>query len=228
MDNPRALILGCSHAAGSEMHNSISTRDDRYGITRSYPVLIAQALGYQAENLSIPGGSNDAMFRLWQENLHNLMPGHDIVIACWTGRHRTEIWHDKHKTWLPISIGVESWKKRFPDDLRLPGQYIAWPNQGAHLEYSKQWSVFQTDPESGKLNKLKNIIALNSTAEYLGIKVINIHSFDSIVVDRYLWPVKELEFCDWCRNHDFDHTESGHFYDQAHAEFAEYALKGLS
>ena len=83
----QALILGCSHAAGTEMHN---------GTECSYPVKIAKQLGYAPKNYAISGGSNDAMFRIYQEQCSGL-DSSDIVIACWSGYNRTEIWNDKNK-----------------------------------------------------------------------------------------------------------------------------------
>jgi hypothetical protein len=68
----RAIILGCSHAAGTEMYN---------GIACSYPVKIAEQLGYVPENYAIAGGSNDAMFRIYEEHRTRL-DSSDIVIAC--------------------------------------------------------------------------------------------------------------------------------------------------
>jgi len=225
--DPQALILGCSHAAGSEMHKLIPGEDDSYGYSRSYPVLIAQALGYQPKNHAIPGGSNDAMFRVWESKSHELTPNQDIVIACWSGPHRTEIWHPDEKTWLPMTVGTRIWHRRIPQDLTEKGMYTPLPDREEYLDYCKQWCTYGTDQETGRLNKIKNIIALNSMAEYLGIKVVNVNSFGSFPIEQYHWPVGETEFCNWCLDQKFPHTELGHFYHPAHVAFADYVLKGL-
>ena len=63
----RALILGCSHAAGAEMHKEPGltvNNPQEFGYLNSYPVLIAKQLGYIPLNYAISGGSNDAMFSL--------------------------------------------------------------------------------------------------------------------------------------------------------------------
>jgi len=67
----KALILGCSHAAGSEMNTEpdvdlLNYGKDYYGYFMSYPAQLAQLLGYHPVNHAIPGGSNDAMFRIFE------------------------------------------------------------------------------------------------------------------------------------------------------------------
>jgi len=228
--NPQALILGCSHAAGSEMHLEVGSNDDRYGYSRSYPALVAQGLGYQVQNFSIPGGSNDAMFRIFESKYQELVPERDIVIACWTGNHRIEVWNDKEQIWLQFCIGTQTWYKQESNDTDEsgPGIYRTISNQEEYQLYCKYWGVYSTDVKTGKLNKLKNIIALNSIAEHYGIKVLNFHSFSPVKVNRYIWPAQSTEFCDWCIKQNFIHTETVHFYSDAHDAFAKYILKGLT
>ena len=59
------LIAGCSHAAGSEMGI------EEYNRANSYPVLLAERQGYVAHNRAIGGGSNDAMFRIFESEHKN-------------------------------------------------------------------------------------------------------------------------------------------------------------
>lgn len=228
--NPQALILGCSHAAGSEMHLEVNGNDDRYGYSRSYPALIAQGLGYRIQNFSIPGGSNDAMFRIFESKYQELVPERDIVIACWTGNHRTEVWNNEDQIWLQFGIGTQSWHKQ---EFNQTGEsvsvsYSTISNQAEYLLYCKYWGVYGTDAETGRLNKLKNIIALNNMAENYGIKVLNFHSFSPVQTSQYFWPADGTEFCDWCTKQNFIHTKNGHFYYDAHDAFAKYILTGLN
>jgi hypothetical protein len=95
----QALVLGCSHAAGSEMI------DDAYGRANSYPVLLAERMGYTVTNLSIPGGSNDAVFRIFQEQCN----AYHVVIACWTGIDRVELWDAKLNTMGSIRGHTTTW-----------------------------------------------------------------------------------------------------------------------
>ena len=82
---PTALILGCSHAAGAQMHlePGFDTKDyspvqeTEYGALYSYPVLLAEMLGYTAHNHAVSGGSNDAMFRIYAEQSQT----YDLIIA---------------------------------------------------------------------------------------------------------------------------------------------------
>jgi len=193
----RALILGCSHAEGSEM----GTKD--YGRANSYPMLLAERLGYVADNRAIGGGSNDAMFRIFEAEHKN----YNTVIACWTGHNRTETWHNN--AWIPFAPGSDG---------------------GALQLYQQQWIVHHTDYETGRLNKIKNIMALNALAQAHGVKVVNVNSFWP--VHDYAWPSDvhwpvPVDFWDWANAQGYARTPWGHFDRDAHCAFADYILRIL-
>ena len=207
----KAVILGCSHAVGAEMFkepglifNSFGQADD-YGRIHCSPEQIAQALGYNTINLGISGGSNDAMFRQFTEQ--TLTPN-DIVIACWTGVNRSEIYDSQ---WIAMAPGIA-------------------PNK-VNADYFKHWLLYSANTNVGMLNKTKNILALNSLAHAQGIRVININSFWPVpnitwpnIVE---WPV-DLDFMAWCQQHNFSHTEKVHFFKSAHDSYAEHVLQNIA
>ena len=207
----KALILGCSHAVGAEMHQEPglafddSTQATAYELAYCYPSQIALGLGYIPVNQGISGGSNDAMFRLFTEE--KLTPN-DIVIACWTGVNRSEIYSDQ---WIALAPGA------------VPGQL--------DLDYFKHWMLYSANTKVGMLNKTKNILALNAIAHAQGIQVINIDSFwpvpNIIWPNSISWPGAQ-DFMSWCQQHHFPHTDWGHFFKPAHDSFAEYMLEKLS
>jgi hypothetical protein len=208
----QALILGCSHAAGSELglnlnldHKSLAT----YQRTNSYPALVADYLGYIINNQAIPGGSNDAMFRLFESQVEHLSAD-SIVIACWSGFERTEVYDTSTEHWLPIAPN-------------LPIQDHT--NDVDIIEYFKYWILCHSDQQmrSGRLNKIKNILALNTLAQAHNIQVINVDSFWPVVDFR--WPssihwASDQPFYDWACKNNFPRTAWGHFYEPAHKEFA--------
>ena len=207
----KAVILGCSHAAGAEMFREPGLvfddwdQADNYGRTRSYPFQIAQALGYNPVNRGLPGGSNDAMFRLFLEE--TLTPN-DIVIACWSGINRSEIYDNG---WIRL----------------VPG----WPLDDVDPDYFKYWVSYSTSNEMCMLNKIKNILALNALAQAQGIQVININSFWP--VPRFNWPATvqwpvDVDFMVWCLEHKFPHTETTHFFKPAHDSYAEHVLQNIA
>ena len=213
----KALILGCSHSVGAEMHresglifDSFDQAND-YGRLHSYPVQIAQALGYNPINRGISGGSNDAMFRLFLEE--TLTPD-DIVIACWTGVNRSELYH---KTWLKLCPGAN-----------VPTEITS--------SYFKHWILYSGNTQVGMLNKTKNILALNSVAHAQGIRVINTDSFwpvsfstgtNFVWPDTVEWPVA-IDFMTWCQQHNFPHTEGVHFFKPAHDSYADHVLQNIA
>jgi len=207
----KAVILGCSHAVGAEMHKESGLRFDdstqalHYELAHCYPAQIAQALGYDPINQSISGGSNDAVFRLFTEQ--TLTPN-DIVIACWTGVNRSEI-HDGQ--WIAMAPGA------------VPDQVNA--------DYFKHWLLYSANSKVGMLNKTKNILALNVMAQAQGIRVINIDSFwpvpDVAWPHTVSWPVA-TDFMSWCQQHNFPHTDWGHFFKPAHDSFAKHVLQNIA
>ena len=191
----KAFILGCSHAAGSEMAD---------GKNKSYPCLIAEQLGYSHINLAVPGGSNDAVFRILIDNINNITIN-DIVIACWTGLNRTEVYDYETKVWQTINLTSNT------------------------NSYHKHWLVNHGEEKFGQLNKIKNILALNTLCQRKTIKVINVDSF---------WPIWDIQiqdlfaiednFWDWSLSNNFSKTNNGHFDLDAHRAFANHILRNIN
>ena len=236
----KALILGCSHAAGAQMSQELpgdyfkNPRDiPAHEGNNSFPVLISRALGYTALNHSISGGSNDAMFRVLVDTINQLCD-QDIVIACWTGLDRTEIWYNDETRWLSMSHGQVNVQSSSPHSVLLQGinlgEQISDPTQ--YKEYGRQWMLYESTLESRRLNKIKNILALNALEQSCGIRVINIDSFNPINnfkwPDNIFWPVPETTFCAWCQQASFTTTSCGHYFKSAHQAFADYVLQFVS
>jgi hypothetical protein len=219
----RALILGCSHAEGSEMIN------DDYGRANSYPMLLAERLGYVADNRAIGGGSNDAMFRIFEAEHKN----YNTVIACWTGCERTEIWDFDEGSWIGLAGGKSDFSKTVHDDIMREGMLTGVPidNKNEIVEYQKHWIVHHADRWWGRMNKLKNMLALNAMAAQHNIPVINIDSFGTVqeyqFPDTVYRPLEKVEFCNWAVERGFNNTKSGHYYTHAHTTFANFIYKKL-
>jgi hypothetical protein len=230
----KALILGCSHAAGAEIYkepglNLPSSQNlEEYGYTKSYPVKIAQALGYEVRNHAISGGSNDAMFRIFESQK---LDQDDIVIACWTGDSRTEIWYEKQQRWLAVTHGNVVLNNVTRNHVMLEGQRLGGmiSDADAYADFSKYWITYESDGQRGRLNKLKNILAVNMLAKNQNIKIINIDSFAGIpgTIDVGYWPIGTTKFCEWCLEQKFPHTDWGHFFEPAHQAFADYVLENI-
>jgi hypothetical protein len=233
----KALILGCSHAAGTEMYKDSSLnipcgQHEIYGAQNSFPVIIAQSLNYQPLNHAIGGGSNDAIFRIFESELGNLS-SNDIVIACWTGFDRGEVWYSAEQRWLQISHNLFNTHQIKPNTGLLQGI-----NQGRHItdanffqEYGKLWNIMEANIHRGRLNKIKNILSLNSLAQAHKIQVINIDSFNPIVdypwPENIIWPLPNSSFCNWSDQQSFKCTDWGHYFRPAHQAYANLILENL-
>lgn len=228
----RAVILGCSHAAGSEMDKALDIdSQDRvnYGYTHSFPVLIAQELGYKPENWAIAGGSNDAMFRIFIEQLPTLT-AQDCVIVCWTGINRTEIWHDVDQRWLSFCPNSGHFYPIEPRPYARSGHPVAGniSLEKQYVSFYEQWMKFQCNEVSDRLNKIKNIQALNALAKAHDIPVINIDSFWPVPCgDNIDWAVTET-FVDWAIRNNHPRTDWGHFFLDAHQAYADLVVKNLT
>lgn len=227
--------MGCSHALGAEMWldpelSDIPEPQEDFGLINSYPMRIARALGFHPLNHAISGGSNDAMFRIWAEQCHGLGPN-DMVIACWTGGNRSEVWHEKDQMWVEISPGTEVFFKRHKDQLFLQGRCVgdSIADQDFYKQYIKYWQSLACDPVSAGNNKIKNILALNIWATQLGIRVLNFYSFeemDNTILDQFEWPADQ-SFMQHANINGFTPTAWGHYFIDAHRSYADLVLESL-
>jgi hypothetical protein len=239
----QALILGCSHALGAEMAKDpnldqydkwvMARKFDQYGASNSYPVQIAQALGYTPRNHGISGGSNDAMFRIFCNEFDTLDKS-DLVIACWTGVARTELLYESGARWVSLSHGDAHTNELVPDSILLQGICIPSkiPHHREFEDYGRQWLLYEGNNPRGHLNKIKNILALNMLAQSRHIPVINIDSFWPVSDHEWPasihWPVPETDFIKFCRERNFAQTDWRHYFLPAHQAFANYVLKNLA
>lgn len=233
-----ALILGCSHAAGTEMYKelvpAISAQKDQddYGYLNSYPVVISQRLGYRPLNHSAAAGSNDGMYRIWNSYIsQGLLTINDIVIACWTSDVRSEFYHAEEQQWLNLGPGVSDYWTKSADDIILDGRpnyHTKVKNHNEYRKYLEYWTIYRTDNITSGLNRNKNIAALNSEAQGLGIKVINIYSLPGYknvsIPTRQFWPVGDQDFMSWSQEKGYQYTKWHHYYSDAHKAFAEHVL----
>lgn len=207
-----------------------------WGLCHSYPALIAQSLGYEIANYAMGGGSNDAVFRIWAEIQDKVNPD-DIVIACWTGRHRTEVWHDDHGIWLQVAPNTKVFRQREPHAMHLSGLTVDVhvKHMEQFLDFTHTWNTFANHPIAARNNKIKNIISLNHWAGSLGVRVINLHSFDPLldhdmshsILAKFEWPVAD-DFMDFCEGNGYDKTVNGHYFLPAHNSYADTVLRHLN
>ena len=198
MVTKKALVLGCSHAAGAEMS---TVREFR--LANSYPAVLAQRLGYEVTNMAISGGSNDAMFRLFEQHGHD----YELIVACWTGCNRTEVCYDTE--WMPVCVGA--------------------PHHPDIKQYHEQW-LLHTEDQSGRLNKIKNIVALNSMAHDQGKTVINVDSFWTVYTtwpSTVSWAI-DTDLWTWANAQNYPRYQLGHFGPEAHVAFADLILKNYT
>jgi hypothetical protein len=100
-----------------------------------------------------------------------------------------------------------------------------------YAEYQRQWTQFNTAAQLGRLNKIKNILALNSVAQAQGIQVINTDSFAPVT--DFAWPANihwpvSVSFVDWAEQHRYPCAKWGHYFLPAHRSYADLVLAKLT
>jgi hypothetical protein len=232
----KAIVLGCSHAAGAEMYPRHIENWVERGYRESYPVLIAEEFGYQVENHSIYGGSNDAIFRIFTEILPRLTD-QDLVVCCWTGMDRSEIYHDDHQDWIQFN-GNTSWLQQRKRTSEIPQGFLIKPlveHHDEYFSYVESWKRFAVDKNflSTKNNQYKNILAVNCLA---GKKDVRVWNFFSLTpsdpemfadLSSFQWPLGTIDFWTWARKQGFERVGHGHFQKDAHEKYASLAIESL-
>jgi hypothetical protein len=205
--------------------------DPEYGASNSYPVLLADMLGYTPHNHAISGGSNDAMFRVYTEQEQH----YELIIACWTGMDRGEYFHPTHQQWITINYGQGDSLLREPNSVLKQGTEVprVIDDKQMYEDYGKQWLAIEGNEQRGFNNRLKNILALNLLALSQGSKVINLDSFQGQHERRdnsFRWP-KEVfrpvngptnEFINFCIKRNYPSEPRGHYFREAHLDYAKY------
>lgn len=228
----RAYIFGCSHAAGSEMFDNDIDRE----YLNSYPALIARDLGYAVHNHAIPGGSNDAIFRILS-SISQDITSDDAVIFCWTGPDRSEFFSEDADQWLQFSVGRTRFLETVPHPVALQGTFLPITVQDESV-WQKFFGLWQqlylgTRSVNSYTNRTRNVTAANCLATQRTANVINLTSFaaycdeDWPLVCDWQWPLQREDFCSWCEQQQFSHTAYGHFGTDAHRAFADYVLTHL-
>lgn len=228
----RAYIFGCSHAAGSEMFDNDIDRE----YTHSYPALIARDLGYVVHNHAIPGGSNDAIFRILSELIDSI-DNTDLVLLCWTGPDRAEVFSEEDDQWLQFAVGRSHFNNVEPHPVARQGRYV-----GSRIRDEAGWNQFfqawqrlylGVRSRNSDINHVRNVMAANALATQRTQHVHNIKSFAGIphehwsMIQHWSWPVARQDFGKFAKDHGFAHTPLGHFFYDAHRAFADAILSVL-
>lgn len=228
----KAYIFGCSHAAGSEMFDH--DLDQEY--THSYPALIARDLGYEIHNHAIPGGSNDAVFRILMD-IHHEIDSQDLVIFCWTGPDRCEFFSEEADQWLQFAVGRDVFNETIPHPVALQGQFVGSmiPNASTWQQFFGLWQRLCLSPRSvnSYANRTRNVVAANCLAAQRTSNVLNLTSFGRYfddhwpLVEHWNWPIGRQEFCQWALERRSAHTAWGHFGLDTHRAFADHVMVNI-
>lgn len=210
-----------------------------YGFHHSYPAIIARGLGYnEIHNHAIPGGSTDAMVRIFGGMSDTIRPEQDIVIACWTGGDRTEYYDQEEDLWIQLSVGSKGFLRTRKSTIALQGSFFEDSHVNeTYISKRKQW-VLDSSAESCNRRLITNVIGLNEQAQMLGIKVMNLVSFycpDCSLRDRnisrFWWPVgfdSKSTFLSYIQDLGHKKDATGHFLEAAHRDYAETVLNKIT
>jgi hypothetical protein len=104
------LVNGCSHAAGSDI-DPLEHEPSGWSPRKAFGGHLATALGWQYENIAMPGGSNERIVRTTVERVGRALSDGSscrlFVLVMWTGHYRFELYDDRRQCWLNLCPGVE-------------------------------------------------------------------------------------------------------------------------
>ena len=207
----KAFLLGCSHVSGSEIEGWGIGHSTPFNLANSFPSQFAKLIGYHPINLGSPGASNDYIFRTFTELLETTqITPNDIVIVFWTGEERIEIQDPLTREWMQFSVGMST---------NISGY------TSTHKEfYDLYQRLMCMEPMRGRLNKIKNIFALNYLAKLKGIQVINGDSFMEygfLGKAELPWLFPHDSFTNWAGKKNYKVSPEWHHYGlDAHTDFA--------
>jgi hypothetical protein len=212
----KAFLLGCSHVSGSEIEGWGIGHTTPFNLANSFPSQFAKLIGYEPVNLGRPGASNDYIFRTFTELVESgEIKSTDIVIVFWTGEERIEIQDPLSKEWMQFSVGMAT---------NITGY------TSTHKEfYDLYQRLMCMEPMRGRLNKIKNIFALNYLAKLKGIEVINGDSFMEygfLGKSELPWLFPHDSFTNWAGKKNYEVSPEWHHYGlDAHTDFAKECYK---
>lgn len=215
---PKAYIIGCSHASGSELEGDGIGHLTPFNLDNSFASRLAKKMNYEPINLALPGASNDYIFR----KLVELTPEiRDIIILCWTGLDRIEIFDDVLDEWLNFSHGMS-----LDHDPKFTK---------THRNFYDLYVKLMCDEnlKRGTLNKIKNIVAAHTWADKIlqrtvihidtSWKIIDHPEFKNLIeLIKDSWILPETTFTDWAKSKNYRYSPVHHHYGvDAHEDFAQ-------
>jgi hypothetical protein len=130
----KILAVGCSFTYGLELPDAPPSTFyiGKPASDFAYPALVAQTLGAELTNLSLPGGSNSRIFRLALDN--SVKEKYDLIICGWTGLGRLDICYEDKD--FPVTSQSKWLSKDFPwineyykNHYNLAHDYQVWITQ---------------------------------------------------------------------------------------------------
>lgn len=176
----------------------------------SWPSVLAKIMDCEVTNLSLPGGSNDRIFRLAVK--HTVWRSFDVIICAWTAPDRIDITSNGKD----LAIGLhQNWHRTFP-----------WIKEFMHLH----WDAARSD-----INSVTKILALQSFFSQQQQKYLYVKSFDFRFASaaRSMAQHLDLTHCvdwqsslvEWAAGYDFG--PHGHFLEQGHCAVAQRMAQEL-
>lgn len=249
----RCFVFGCSHSAGMGMTSadrSLIAHDcvydkTTYGYHHSYAAIVGRELGYiDIHNHSIPGGSTDAMLRIFREIVDTIDPDRDLVIACWTGGDRSEYWEPDHEIWVQLTANKTGFRLLRPSIIALQGLPVGDNVVTERFQQQQRKWVLESSFDSAMRRLETNMLAMNQLARDREIRLMNLCSFtighfpeitikghwpDYSQVGDYWWPIGTwTSFLEFCKKRGFKPDMWGHHDEPAHRAFADMILDKIS
>lgn len=171
----------------------------------AWPALLGKKLGCEIENISVPGSSNDRIFR--KSVTYSIVKSYDLIICAWTNVDRYDLSWNQQELQLSVSNPMKQldWFKSFVaehHDSILA--YQRWLSQVISLQ-----ALFKSKNQP---YLFVNAISPSIDLKHLNIDGINLDIKSQIDHENYIdW---DSNLRRWCRH--LPTGPGGHFLEEGH------------
>ena len=219
----KLFIIACSHGMGCEIEGEGIGHFSEYNLNNCYGKLVADHFGYEAVNLSWPGGSNDRIHRVIHSLINNKFEFfgntycaelEDKFLIQWTGPDRIEL--KTQDGWQDFSVGM-GYKGINPDGTK----FMVTNKNKKFYDY---YIDYIADPEYTNLLKLKNILSAKHLLNHSKHDYWMTESDRSIYNDGF---IIKIPYWEYLSNKGFTRTPAEHFGADAHREWANLIIQNI-
>ena len=225
------VAFGCSHTNGS-MLDGINAAGE-WNVRNGFPGMLAKKYDRELINISMPGGSNQYIFRSVLKYMHHYMDDEDdhMFLINWTGTTRFELRYPNQLEHLYFSKGDFKDEKTIPFSMGIKASLFTWKPAAELLRFgpylfdvdllSNKWASYAYNLQ--QILELHNIpYLMSNTCDGMTRTDYNSPIIDNLCPKHYP-HADDTEEClvTWLLKQGIEKTKCWHFREDGHKLWAE-------